>query len=185
MQKIDYLDCIDLLNAGKVGLMACDTIWGLVSLMEYNAVSKIFKIKQRKSDQPCLILVDHLDRLLLCTQSLADWQIDYCEQSMEVPTTLILPKAKTIPDYVTAGLDTVGVRQPSGHPIVELLRALKQPLVSTSANISGKAAPQCFAEIDVSIIHAVDFICGDDDVLLGQASRVVDVTKRPVKVIRQ
>ena len=74
------------------------------------------------------------------------------------PLTIIYPNAKGLAPSVLASDGSVGIRLTTDPTCQKLIRSIRKPIVSTSANISGQASPTCFAEIDASIKSGVDAI---------------------------
>ena len=100
------------------------------------------------------------------------------------PLTIVLPKTPTLPDLVTAGRDTVGLRIPD-HPLaLELLRAVGMPLAVTSANRSGQPPAQTAAEALAQLAGRVHIILDGGPAPGGRASTVLDLTSDPPRVLR-
>src|SRR5215218_26396 len=100
------------------------------------------------------------------------------------PLTIVLPKAPDIPDIVTAGLPTVGVRVPN-HPVaVALLRAVNVPLAAPSANRSMHVSPTMADHVAASLGDGPDLILDAGPVSVGIESTVLDLSSDPPTVLR-
>ncbi len=100
------------------------------------------------------------------------------------PLTLVLEKNPRVPDIVTAGKNTVGVRVPD-HPVaLALLRMLDCPIVATSANLSGQPAPKTAQEAIEQLGGGVSVVLDAGECVFGIASTVVDVSASPPQILR-
>ncbi len=129
----------ELIKKGEVVGMPTETVYGLAAdALKPEAVKKIFEAKGRPQDNPLIVHIADFEQLYgLCAYVPEEAEM-LAEKFWPGPLTIILPKADCIPDVVSCGLDTVGIRLPS-HPIARaLIRASGTPIAAPSANISGK-----------------------------------------------
>lgn len=129
----------NLIKAGEVVGMPTETVYGLAAnALNGEAVEKIFHAKGRPQDNPLIVHIaefEQIDQLCPCVPESAR---QLAEAFWPGPLTMIVPKADCIPNEVSCGLDTVGIRLPS-HPMArELIRAAGVPLAAPSANTSGR-----------------------------------------------
>ena len=132
----------ELLRAGEVVALPTETVYGLAAnALDANAVAKIFQIKGRPANNPIIV---HVASNEMAKHCVANWPelADKLSQSFwPGPLTLVLPRANEIPDIVTAGGATVGVRWPS-HPFIQaVIRECGFPLAAPSANLSNQISP--------------------------------------------
>jgi len=121
------------------------------------AVKKIYRLKQREESKSMIILLDSDNKLASYVQEVPEIAYQLIEYA-ENPLTLIIPGARNISPALIAADGSVGIRVTS-HPFSQgIIQRLRRPLVSTSANISGKASPQYFAQVDQEIIDGVDYV---------------------------
>ena len=172
-----------LLN-GKVGLFPFDTIWGVTSILDINAINRIYDIKRRPKTQPLIVLcpVNYDLSKIAKDINLHTQIIDYVWPG---PVSLILNKTEMIPDDATAGLSTVAIRIPDYIPLNYLLNECGCPLVSTSANISTEPVPSNFDSISQEIKDNVDFVVNSFEPLWNQESTIVNCLEKPYPVLRQ
>lgn len=154
----DDLQCaFNVLVKGGVILYPTDTIWGIgCDATLETAVRRIYEIKHRSDSKNLIILVpdfDMLDRYVGPVPAVARELISLSER----PLTLILDNARNLAPNVMADDGSVAVRVTGDMFCRQLIRLLGKPIVSTSANISGRPWPSCFIQIDKSIIKAVDY----------------------------
>ena len=131
-----------LLRQGEVVAFPTETVYGLgADGLNGTAVAKIFAAKGRPVDNPLILHIARVEDILPLTSGLTANARALMQSFWPGPLTLIVAKSDLIPDEVSAGLDTVGVRMPS-HPIAaRLIKETGRPIAAPSANISGKPSP--------------------------------------------
>ncbi len=170
------------------GVIACptDTVYGLgADAFNEEAVRRIYQIKQRPFDQPLSVLIAEMSELNRLTETFPEAARVLADRFWPGGLTLVVSKSASIPDWVTAGGDTVAVRIPD-HPItLDLIRALGNPLIGTSANLSGYPSVTSAEEVRAQMGGAVDFILDGGVCPGGIESTVVDVTGQFPVVLRK
>ncbi len=132
----------EIIRSGGVVAFPTETVYGLgADAMNPMAVARIFELKERPLFDPLIVHIADMDQLKGLI-SLRDPRIYELAQAFwPGPLTMVLPKSDQVPEIVTAGLPTVGVRMPD-HPIAqELIRKAGCPLAAPSANKFGKVSP--------------------------------------------
>ncbi|WDZ99941.1 L-threonylcarbamoyladenylate synthase [Mucilaginibacter sp. SJ] len=159
MLRDEVAKAFKIVQEGGIILYPTDTIWGIgCDATNTEAIQKIYRLKQRDEAKSMIILLDtenKLESYISEVNPLAFELIEYAEN----PLTLVMPGAKNISPALIAADGSVGVRVPKDMPFCQqLIQRLRKPLVSTSANISGKPSPQYFSQIDQEIIDGVDYV---------------------------
>lgn len=172
------------LKQGQVGLFPCDTVWGLIGLISEPVITRLFKIKNRDAKSAMLVLVANWDQVKFCTDPLTPWQIAELQKNWPGATTYILPKNKNMPDTLTGGRETIGIRMPQFQPLNTLLEMINQPLISTSANLSGAKPINKPEELDPKLKTELDFIYDKAVPMQGTPSRIIDATTPKLTIIR-
>ncbi len=148
---------VALLKKGKILLAPTDTVWGIsCDATNSKAVQRIFKIKGRSESKSLIILLESPDKLSRYVKNVPPIAYDLIANAKS-PLTIVYPGAKNVAKNVMAPDGTVAIRIVHGDYCSEVLRLLDRPLVSTSANLSGKPGSGIFAEIDPEIIKQVDY----------------------------
>lgn len=162
MLRDEVAKAFKIIQGGGIILYPTDTIWGIgCDATNTEAVQKIYKLKQRDEAKSMLILLDTDNKLPAYINDVPDLAYDLFEFA-ENPLTLVMPGAKNISSALIAPDGSIGVRI-SSHPFCQqLIQRLRKPLVSTSANISGKPSPQYFSQVDPEIIDGVDYVVDID-----------------------
>jgi L-threonylcarbamoyladenylate synthase len=147
----------ECLQNGLVILYPTDTIWGIgCDATNPEAVARVYRIKQRTDRKSMLVLIDDLSRLSSYVRTIPDAARRLIE-SAEKPTTIIYPEAKNLAINLVAVDGSIGIRITSDPFCRHLIRYTGKPIVSTSANISGKKSPSSFCEIDPEVVKQVDY----------------------------
>lgn len=154
----DINRCLEVLKRGGTILYPTDTIWGLgCDATNDEAVRKIYDIKKRDDSKSLIVLVAD-ERDILQLVAAPDLQaFDYLAEQ-DRPTTMIFDGAIGLPDNLVAADGSIAIRMVRDEFCRHLIRRLRKPLVSTSANISGEPSPQSFAEVSTAIKEQVDYI---------------------------
>jgi L-threonylcarbamoyladenylate synthase len=184
----DITTALTTLRANGIILYPTDTIWGLgCDATSQEAVEKIFSIKSRDLNKSLLILVNS-------TQMLERYVYDIPEIAFQLitvtedPLTIIYPKGKNLAKGVYSEDGSVGIRVCNDNFCNELITRLRKPLVSTSANFSGKPSPQFFDAIEEELIASVDYVVKhrQEDRQKQSASPVIKLNSDgTIKIIRK
>ncbi len=176
------------LRNGGVILYPTDTIWGLgCDATNSSAVEKIFKIKDRSETKSLLILVDSIQMLERYVNDVPEIVYELASVS-DSPLTIIYSSGKNLAPGVCSEDGSVGIRICNDEFCNELISRFRKPIVSTSANFSGKASPENFGSIDKSLISVVDYVVShrQDDYQKYAASPIIKVEQNgTIKIIRK
>ena len=180
-------DALAALKAGGVILYPTDTVWGLgCDATNEAAVARVFGIKRRSEAKSLVLLASDLDMVAMHVRQIPSIAIDLVEVN-DAPMTIIYPGAQYLAPNVVAEDGSVGIRIPQNDFCVQLVKRLRKPLVSTSANISGEPAPAGFDGISPEIVAAADYVVPAwvDRDSTGRASQIIKLGLRgEVEIIR-
>jgi L-threonylcarbamoyladenylate synthase len=155
-QEVDA--ALEALRRGEVILYPTDTIWGLgCDATNPIAIQKIYNIKQRPETKSMIILVAD-ERDILQYVAAPDPAVFDFIQEQKKPTTIIFENAIGLPDNLVSSDGSIAMRLVKDPFCRHLIKRLKKPIVSTSANISGQPAPPHFAAISDEIKLQADHI---------------------------
>jgi L-threonylcarbamoyladenylate synthase len=176
---------VAVLRRGELVAFPTDTVYGVgAHAFLSEAVLHLYAVKQRSAHLPIpLLLPDAMAMKAICAEipSLA-W--DVAEQFWPGGLSLVLRRAATVPDAVTAGGPTVAVRVPD-HPLArELCLRLGAPLAATSANLHGQPDPITAAEVEAALGGRIPLILDGGPCPGGVASTVLDLTVSPPLILR-
>jgi L-threonylcarbamoyladenylate synthase len=138
----DIKKAAEFLNHEDVVSIPTETVYGLAgNIFSEKAINKIFTLKKRPLFNPLIVHTHGLDQLSHFVSHIPPKAKLLAEAFWPGPLTLILPKKSHVPDLVTAGKDTVGIRVPNHPATLALLKSLDFPLAAPSANPFGSISP--------------------------------------------
>ena len=169
-------NCFDTVHAtlakGGVVILRCDTIYGIVGLYPQTA-GRIAGIKGRRDSKPFISLILASSWI----RRFSDYQLpDHLEALWPGPVTYIVP---------TRDVGTMGVRVPGDDFLLDLLKRLDSPLISTSVNRADQSPLDGIAEIIGEFENSVDLILDAGDAKNRQPSTIIDVASEPIRVVRK
>jgi L-threonylcarbamoyladenylate synthase len=178
-------EAASLLRAGELVAIPTETVYGLgADARNPAAVAKIFAAKGRPADHPLIVhlpAVEHLSR----------WAVNVPETAYQLarafwpgPLTLILERAATVPDAVTGGQPTVGLRIPA-HPVaLALLQAFDGGIAAPSANRFGRISPTTAAHVRDELGEALALVLDGGACEVGIESTILDLSQAPPVILR-
>lgn len=154
----DIKAALEVLQNGGVILYPTDTIWGIgCDAGNEEAVKRIYEIKNRIDSKSMLVLMENAALLERYVDEVPEIAYDLIELT-DKPLTIIYDGAKNLAKNLIAEDGSIGIRITTEAFSSDLIRRFKRPVVSTSANVSGKPSPACFDEISQEIIDAIDYV---------------------------
>ena len=175
----------ELLRAGEVVALPTETVYGLAAnALDEKAVAKIFQIKGRPANNPIIVHVTGNEMAKRCVSRWPELAEKLSQSFWPGPLTLVLPRAKEIPDNVTAGGATVGVRWPS-HPFIQaVIRECDFPLAAPSANLSNQISPTNAEHVRQQLGGKISLIVDGAQSQVGIESTVLDLSVSPPQILR-
>jgi len=176
---------VKILKKGGVIAFPTDTVYGLgADAFNSRAVERIYEIKNRPKHQQFPLLIADTSQLTAMADPIPGIAWFLAERFWPGGLTLVLPKADSLPAYL-APVSSIAVRVPN-HPIcLTLIQRLGNPVIGTSANISGKPAALTADEVGQQLGGKIDFIINGGKCPGGRESTVVDVTREAPVILRQ
>jgi len=167
-----------LIRAGKLVAFPTETVYGLgANALDAEAVARIFQAKGRPKTSPLIV---HVDSIEMARGLAAEWPLPaemLARRYWPGPLTLVVPKRPSIPDIVTAGLSTVGLRMPA-HPLaLELIRAAGVPIAAPSANRFTELSPTLPGHVPEGL---ADYVLDGGPAHVGIESTVLSLAGPPV-----
>ncbi|HEX3889683.1 MAG TPA: L-threonylcarbamoyladenylate synthase [Verrucomicrobiae bacterium] len=175
----------ELLRAGEVVALPTETVYGLAAnALNEKAVAKIFQIKGRPSHNPIIVHVASNEMAKGCVKNWPELADKLSKSFWPGPLTIVLPSAKEIPETVTAGGETVGIRWPS-HPFIQaVIRECDFPLAAPSANLSNSISPTNAEHVRKNLGGKISLIVDGGQSQVGIESTVLDLTVSPPRILR-
>ena len=174
-----------LLAAGDVVALPTETVYGLAAnALDPAAVGKIYETKGRPAHNPIIVHVADLAMARSCVREWPEIAARLAAAFWPGPLTLILPRSDRIPDIVTAGGDTVGIRWPSHPFMLAVMRRSGLPLAAPSANPSNQISPTNADHVARHLREKLRLIVDGGQCQVGVESTVVDLTSTPPQILR-
>lgn len=174
-----------LLRAGSLVALPTETVYGLAAnALDSSAVSRIFEIKGRPSRNPIIVHVASFEMAKCCVSAWPPLAKRLSRAFWPGPLTLVLSRSKEIPENVTAGGPTVGIRWPS-HPFIQaVIRECGFPLAAPSANLSNQLSPTNASHVLKSLGDKIPLIVDGGQSQVGIESTVLDLATSPPRLLR-
>ena len=168
------------LREGKLVAFPTETVYGLgANALDAAAVERVFAAKGRPAFNPLIVHVESAERAAAVARALSPLALRLAERFWPGPLTMVLPRRPEVPDVVTGGLDTVGVRVPS-HPVARLLiAAAGVPLAAPSANPFTQVSPTTAQHVLDQLGDRIDAVVDGGPTTVGIESTVVAVDSGP------
>jgi L-threonylcarbamoyladenylate synthase len=175
-----------VLKAGGLVAFPTETFYGLgAAAFDAAAARRVFEAKGRPASMPLLLLVDSRAMAAAVAADIPARAAELMERHWPGALTLVVRATARVPEEVTAGTGTVGLRVPA-HPVARaLVRALGEPVTAPSANPTGAPPPATADAVCAYFQSGVDLVLDAGATPGGAPSTVVDVTQDPPRVIRQ
>jgi L-threonylcarbamoyladenylate synthase len=176
---------VDVLRAGGLVAFPTETVYGLgADASSSDAVQRLFAVKGRPADHPVIV---HLGDAAL----VEEWAAEVPETARTLtgacwpgPLTVVVERAARVPDAVTGGLDTVGLRVPDQPVALGLLRAFGGGVAAPSANRFGRVSPTTAADVRADLGDAVDVVLDGGECAVGVESTIVDCSHAEPAILR-
>ena len=182
----DIEKCLDTLKAGGLILYPTDTVWGIgCDATNEKAIEKIYKLKKRSDEKAMIVLVAAVKDILQHVASPDLSLFDYLDKSAK-PTTVVYEGALGFAHNLVAKDGSIAIRICKDEFCRHLIKRFRKPIVSTSANISGKPTPEFFKEISEEIKSGVDYIVQhkQQDETSAQPSSLIKWNNGNVTILR-
>lgn len=176
-------EAAEQIRSGRIVAFPTETVYGLgADVWNIEAIKNTFRVKGRPADNPLIVHISSLDQLSPLVSGIPDVFYLLAERFWPGPLTFILSKKPEVPDIVTGGLDTVGIRMPD-HPLALELIGMTGPLTAPSANLSGKPSPTKAQHVRSDFGKKFPVLDGGP-ATIGIESTVLDLTTSPPEILR-
>lgn len=194
MELLDFKEKIDLkqlekvancIKKGKLVVFPTETVYGIgTNAFDEMAVSNIFKAKGRPSDNPLIVHIANFKMLDELVTNVNEVEKKLMKAFWPGPLTIILPKKDVLPQNVTCGLDTVGIRMPNNDIALKLIKMANVPIAAPSANVSGKPSGTTIEDIYLELKDKVEYMIDSSITNIGVESTVVKIIDNEVVILR-
>ncbi|MGE5355258.1 MAG: L-threonylcarbamoyladenylate synthase [Deltaproteobacteria bacterium] len=183
--QLEIKKAADIIKAGGLVAFPTETVYGLgANALDTQAVARIFESKERPSFDPLIVHIASIEDIDYLT-AVRDERVRCLVQNFwPGPLTLVLPKSIIVPDIVTSGLSTVGIRMPDNHIALELIRLSGCPIAAPSANKFGRISPTNASHVKKQL-KDVDYILDGGPSRVGIESTVIELLDDGFVILRQ
>lgn len=175
----------EVINNGGIVITPTDTIYGIMgdSLNE-DVIRKVFEIKKRPFNKPLLLLMDSFEMVEQYTEEISEKERLLMDRYWPGLVTFILKKNDKVSELITSGNDTVGIRIPNNKDLLEIIRRLNRPVISTSANITGTEVITNTQLLEKDLIDNIDYI-EDGGEVESESSTIIKIEDNKLVVLRE
>ena len=174
-----------LIRSGEIVAFPTETVYGLgANALDPLAISKIYQIKGRPSDNPLIVHIGDLNMLSGLVSTISPREMRMIKKFWPGPITLIFKKSKSVPKITTGGLGTVAVRMPRNKIALALIKRSGLPIAAPSANLSGKPSSTNASHVKQDLDGKVKLILDGGRTEIGIESTVIDMTPRIPVILR-
>lgn len=177
---------VKVLEQGGIIIYPTDTAYGLGgNALDENVIKKVYEIKKRGRNKPTHVIVRDWKMIEKITYTNAELKKLYVKL-LPGPLTIILTKKKLIPNMLTAGLNTLGVRIPNCKVTEMISESLDFPYTTPSANRSGGLTPYSIDDVKNELdLNKIDLVIDAGILPRSEPSTIIDLTLKPYKILRE
>ena len=175
----------EIIKRGGVVAFPTETVYGLgADAYNADAVAEIYRAKGRPSDNPLIVHIADTEQAEGLVTEFSDAARAVAKAFMPGPVTLILPKSPAVPNAVSAGLPTVGIRMPSHEVAREFIRECGVPIAAPSANVSAHISPTSAAHVYEDLKGRIPLIIDGGECGVGIESTIIDLSSDVPTILR-
>ena len=183
--EVAVLEGAKLIKSGEIVGMPTETVYGLgADATNPDAIKKVFLAKGRPQDNPLIVHISSMEMMEFVVKEIPEFAKNLADKFWPGPLTIVLPKSDNIPDCVSAGLDTVGVRMPNHKAALALIEKAGTPIAAPSANTSGKPSPTTANHVLEDMDGKIPLILDGGMCCHGVESTVISVKDNTVTILR-
>lgn len=176
----------DIVIGGGIIIYPTETVYGIGALFSNEqALKRVFTVKGRDESKPILLLIQNITALRNLTTGMAYTALELAEKYWPGPLTLLFEASDKLSPFLIGNEKKIGCRISSSPVARKLLSYIKQPITSTSANLSGEPPPSEINAISPVLLDSVDVVLDAGKLGDGPPSTVIDVTQEPYKIVRK
>ena len=185
VDRTHVLQAVDVLQRGGLVAFPTETVYGLgADASNPEAVGRIFAVKGRPARHPLIVHLAAADDMPHWAATVPATALRLTDALWPGPLTVVVPRSGLVPDVVTGGLGTVGLRVPAQPMALDLLEAFGGGVAAPSANRFGRVSPTSAADVVADLGPDVDFVLDGGPCAVGLESTIVDCSDTEPVVLR-
>jgi L-threonylcarbamoyladenylate synthase len=182
-ENLDWMKATLLLKEGAIGVIPTDTIYGIcTSAFNKKSVEKVYKLRKRNPNKPCIILISNFDDLKKFNVKLNSWQRKILEKLWPGRVSVILSCRDSEFSYIHRGTNSLSFRLPKDKLILNILK-ISGPIIAPSANWEGYEPAKNIREAKRYFGDKVFYL--DRGNLISKPSTLIDLRKKKIKILRE
>lgn len=183
---INLKEPAQIIQEGGIVIFPTETVYGIgVNGLNETAIKKLYEVKQRPINKPISLLVNSIEMIEKVAKDITEIEYDLIKRFLPGPLTIVLKKKDIVPDIVTAGFDTIGIRMPENEIALKLIEYAGVPIATPSANISGRPSGTNLKAIMKDFNDKVDYFIDGGISKIGVASTIVQVVNDNPYILRK
>lgn len=176
---------INELEKGNLVITPTDTIYGIMGdATNEETIKKIYRIKRRPYNKPLILLMDSYDMVKEYTKNITNEEDILIKEFTPGLVTIILEKNEKVSNLITANSNYVGIRIPANQELLEIIKKLGKPVISTSANISDEEVITNISQLDKELKDNIDYLYDGGEVT-AKSSAIVKFKNHKLQIIRE
>ena len=184
MKNNSISQAAQIIKDGGLVAFPTETVYGLgANALNPFAVAKIFELKERPSFDPLIVHIASFEDLHILSTGICENVMRLAKHFWPGPLTIVLPKSSIVPDIVTSGLDTVGIRMPNNSIALELIKQSNCPIAAPSANKFGQLSPVNAHHVKKQLPN-VDYVLDGGNTSVGIESTIVSTEGDTCRLLR-
>ena len=174
------------IKKGKIVVFPTETVYAIgVNGLDEKAIKRLYEVKQRDITKPINLIVSSLEMINMIAKDITPLEYKIIKEFLPGPLTIILKKKNIVPNVLTNGGDTVGIRMPENDIALKLSKYSNTPIAAPSANISNRPSGTNIKSIYNDFHDNVDIYIDDGESKFGIASTIVKVENNEIKILRE
>ena len=185
LKSDDLSYAVDVIKRGGLVAVPTDTVYGLAGNgLNEDAVARIYEVKGRPRVKPIILLISDIGVAQTFCETVPESAQRLAEAFWPGALSIVLRKSGAVPEIVTAGGSTVGIRSPNHPKTLELLRLTGVPLAAPSANITDMPSPKNAEDVLDYFDGKIDCVIDGGECSVGFESTIVDLTADRYAILR-
>lgn len=175
---------ISELKNGNLVIMPTDTVYGIIAdATKEETIKKVFSAKERSFNKPLLVLVSDKNMLENLVSEISPKAEEIISKYWPGPLTILFPKKDEVSDILTASSHYIAIRMPNDKRLLNIIRKVNKPLISTSANITSKETITEVSQIEEKMKEKISYIL-DGGVVKNEASTIIKIENDKIEIVR-
>ena len=174
----------NVLESGGLVITPTDTVYGVMrDALNDDVIKKVFEVKKRPYSKPLILLMDSIEMVCKYVSDISDIEEYVMNNFWPGLVTIILKKNDKVSNLITGGQNTVAIRIPDNHDLLEVIRRLGRPVISSSANITGSEVITNISMIEDELRNKIDYI-EDGGEIVSLSSTIIEFIDNELVVLR-